>query len=273
MSQRNEVREIEALNLAAIAAARDVIYMENQYLASRGVAEAIAARLREADGPEVVIILPRSSESRLEIESMDSARERLVRLLRKADLHGRLGVYWPAAGGGVSVYVHSKVIVVDGRLLRIGSSNFNNRSLGFDSECDVAIEADPALPNCAEVQRRDPLHPRQSGGRASGSHRRGFRDEVERRGAFRYGIEELAQRGSFAAQVDRHDGLRRRESVRGERSHGPRPRAAVDRAEHAEARRSGGDVAVATLAGRRAVSEAARPLTGHRRCRSTTSGR
>ncbi|MDT5225262.1 MAG: hypothetical protein QOG19_2669, partial [Mycobacterium sp.] len=26
-------------------------------------------------------------------------------------------------------------------LLRIGSSNLNNRSLGFDSECDVAIEA------------------------------------------------------------------------------------------------------------------------------------
>ena len=84
---------------------------------------------------------------------MDSARERLVRLLRTADLHGRLGVYWPAAGSGVSVYVHSKVIVVDGRLLRIGSSNFNNRSLGFDSECDIAIEAKPALANYAEVER------------------------------------------------------------------------------------------------------------------------
>ena len=100
LPQRSEVREVEALDLAAIAAARDVIYMENQYFASRSIAEAIAARLREEHGPEVVIILPRSSESRLEIESMDSARERLVRLLRKADLHGRLGVYWPAAGRG-----------------------------------------------------------------------------------------------------------------------------------------------------------------------------
>ena len=143
LPQRSEVREVEALDLAAIAAARDVIYLENQYFAARSIAEAIAARLREEDGPEVVIILPRSSESRLEEESMDSARERLVRLLRKADLHGRLGVYWPAAGSGVSVYVHSKVMVVDGRLLRIGSSNFNNRSLGFDSECDIAIEARP----------------------------------------------------------------------------------------------------------------------------------
>ena len=195
LPQRSEVREIEALDLAAIAAARDVIYLENQYFASRRIAEAIATRLREQHGPEVVIILPRSSESRLEQESMDSARERLVRLLRGADLHGRLGVYWPVAGRGVSVYVHSKVIVVDGRLLRIGSSNFNNRSLGFDSECDVAIEANPALANCAEVEReilftRDSLVAEHLGVSVGD-----FRDEVERRGAFRHGIEELRGTG------------------------------------------------------------------------------
>lgn len=195
LPQRSEVREIEALDVAAIAAARDVIYLENQYFASRRIAEAIATRLREQHGPEVVIILPRSSESRLEQESMDSARERLVRLLRGADLHGRLGVYWPVAGRGVSVYVHSKVIVVDGRLLRIGSSNFNNRSLGFDSECDVAIEANPALANCAEVEReilftRDSLVAEHLGVSVGD-----FRDEVERRGAFRHGIEELRGTG------------------------------------------------------------------------------
>nr|WP_082929281.1 phospholipase D-like domain-containing protein [Mycobacterium sp. 852013-51886_SCH5428379] len=138
-----EVREVEALDLAAIAAARDVIYLENQYLAARSLADALAERLREPDGPEIVIILPRSSESRLEQQSMDSARERLLRLLWSADLHGRLGVYWPIAAGGKSVYVHSKVLVVDDRLLRVGSSNLNNRSLGFDSECDVALEAVP----------------------------------------------------------------------------------------------------------------------------------
>jgi phosphatidylserine/phosphatidylglycerophosphate/cardiolipin synthase-like enzyme len=52
------------------------------------------------------------------------------------------GVYWPATDGGAPIYVHSKVLVIDDRLLRIGSSNLNNRSMGFDSECDVAIEAD-----------------------------------------------------------------------------------------------------------------------------------
>ncbi|HKV18834.1 MAG TPA: phospholipase D-like domain-containing protein [Mycobacterium sp.] len=143
LPSRTEVREVEALNLAAIAAAKDVIYLENQYLAARSLAEALAARLKEPDGPEIVIVLPRSSESRLEQSSMDSARERLLRLLWTADVHGRLGVYWPVAAGGRSVYIHSKVMAIDDRLLRIGSSNLNNRSLGFDSECDIALEAVP----------------------------------------------------------------------------------------------------------------------------------
>ena len=148
-----EIREIEALDLAAIAAARDTIYLENQYLAARSLAEALAARLKEPDGPDVVIVLPRSSESRLEQRSMDSARERLLRLLWRSDLHGRLGVYWPVADGGTSVYVHSKVMVIDDRLLRIGSSNLNNRSLGFDSECDVVLEAVPGTPGYDDLRR------------------------------------------------------------------------------------------------------------------------
>jgi phosphatidylserine/phosphatidylglycerophosphate/cardiolipin synthase-like enzyme len=72
---------------------------------------------------------------------MDGARHRLIQLLWAADEHRRLGVYYPVTDGGTPIYVHSKVMVIDDRLLRIGSSNLNNRSMGFDSECDVAIEA------------------------------------------------------------------------------------------------------------------------------------
>jgi phosphatidylserine/phosphatidylglycerophosphate/cardiolipin synthase-like enzyme len=148
-----EVREVEALNLAAISAACHTIYLENQYLASRTLATALATRLREADGPDVVIVLPRRSESRLERESMDSARHDLLEMLWAADQYQRLGVFWPTADGGAPIYVHSKVLVIDDRLLRIGSSNLNNRSMGFDSECDTAIEADPDDPGHAERRR------------------------------------------------------------------------------------------------------------------------
>jgi phosphatidylserine/phosphatidylglycerophosphate/cardiolipin synthase-like enzyme len=147
------VREVEALNLAAIAAARHIIYIENQYMASRKVAEALAARLCDPEGPEVVIVLPRNSESWLEQQAMDGARLNLLQLLWAADDHGRLGVYWPVTDGGEPIYVHSKVLVIDDQLLRIGTSNLNNRSMGFDSECDLAVEADPAFPLHDKVRR------------------------------------------------------------------------------------------------------------------------
>jgi phosphatidylserine/phosphatidylglycerophosphate/cardiolipin synthase-like enzyme len=39
------------------------------------------------------------------------------------------------------IYVHSKMMIVDDRLLHVGSANLNNRSMGFDSECDLSIDA------------------------------------------------------------------------------------------------------------------------------------
>ena len=138
---RREVREVEELNLAAIAAARHTLYLENQYLAAARLVDALVARLNEDDGPEIVIVLPRRGNNRLERETMDGSRHRLIQLLWDADEHGRLGVYWPVTDHGTPIYVHSKVMAVDDRLLRVGSSNLNNRSMGFDSECDIAIES------------------------------------------------------------------------------------------------------------------------------------
>jgi phosphatidylserine/phosphatidylglycerophosphate/cardiolipin synthase-like enzyme len=154
LDDRREVREVEALNLAAIAAARHTIYLENQYLAARDIVDALAARLREADGPGIVIVLARRGNNPLEREAMDSARHRLIQVLWAADEHRRLGIYWPVTDGGAPIYVHSKVLVVDDRLLRIGSSNLNNRSMGFDSECDVAIEAGPDAAEHEDVRRQ-----------------------------------------------------------------------------------------------------------------------
>ena len=45
------VREVEALYLDMIAAARHSIYIENQYFTADKVGEALAARLGEPDGP------------------------------------------------------------------------------------------------------------------------------------------------------------------------------------------------------------------------------
>lgn len=146
---RREVREVEALFIDAIRAARRRIYIENQYFSSATVARALAQRLRENYPPELLIVLPRHSPGWLEQETMDVVRARTLRELRKADHKKRLRVCYPVVRGAreVPVMVHSKVMAVDERIIIAGSANLSNRSMGFDSECDVALESagDPAV--------------------------------------------------------------------------------------------------------------------------------
>ncbi|NIS17469.1 MAG: phospholipase, partial [candidate division Zixibacteria bacterium] len=44
--------------------------------------------------------------------------------------------------GETSVYMHSKLMIVDDRLAIMGSANLSNRSMGLDSECCLAIETE-----------------------------------------------------------------------------------------------------------------------------------
>ncbi|GGO97492.1 phospholipase D-like domain-containing protein [Stakelama pacifica] len=141
MTGQEPVREIEQLYLDLIARAERWIYAESQYFASRKIAEAIAKRLEEPDGPEIVIINPVQADGWLEQEAMDSARAQLLDALEKRDPHGRLGVFHAETAGGQPIYIHAKVTVIDGEILRVGSSNFNNRSLRLDTECDVTIDS------------------------------------------------------------------------------------------------------------------------------------
>ncbi|MBB6219128.1 phospholipase [Rhizobium leguminosarum] len=154
-----------ASTLDIISRARHLLYIEAQYLASFRVADAIAARLQEEDGPEVVIICTRSSHGLIEKIIMGGNRDRVIRLLKRADRANRLRVYFPVVPGPavpgptvpgpivpgptapatvdeVEVLIHSKLMIADDELVRIGSSNLNNRSEGMDSECDIHFESE-----------------------------------------------------------------------------------------------------------------------------------
>jgi phosphatidylserine/phosphatidylglycerophosphate/cardiolipin synthase-like enzyme len=135
------VREIEATYLALIARAKRYIYAESQYFASRRIAEAIAHRLEEPDGPEIVLVNPFKSQGWLEPVAMDTARARLYGALHRLDRHGRLRLYHPFTAQGEPIYVHAKMTIVDDEVLHVGSSNMNNRSMRLDTECDVTIDA------------------------------------------------------------------------------------------------------------------------------------
>lgn len=53
------------------------------------------------------------------------------------------------------IMIHSKIMVVDDVLLRVGSANLNNRSFGLDTECDLAFEAKTPDQRQAIVRLRD----------------------------------------------------------------------------------------------------------------------
>jgi phosphatidylserine/phosphatidylglycerophosphate/cardiolipin synthase-like enzyme len=51
----------------------------------------------------------------------------------------------------MAIYVHAKVMIVDDVMLRVGSSNLNNRSMRLDTECDVVLDA--TLPGQAHIAK------------------------------------------------------------------------------------------------------------------------
>lgn len=138
-----EVREVESLYRDAILAARRFIYIESQYFTSSSVADVLGARLQEVNGPEIVLVLPYRSSGWLEEKTMDVLRARLLLRLKALDRFNRLRVYYPTVShnGDGRLNVHSKVLVVDDWLVRIGSANLSNRSMGLDTECDLVVEA------------------------------------------------------------------------------------------------------------------------------------
>lgn len=135
------IHEIEDLYLDAIAGARHCVYIESQYFCADSITRAIARRLAEPDGPEVVVVNPHAAQGALEDQAMHVTRSRMMRQLQAHDPHGRFRILYPVTDSGQPIYVHAKIMIVDDVLLRIGSSNIDRRSMGFDTECDVAIAA------------------------------------------------------------------------------------------------------------------------------------
>ncbi len=137
------VREVEALFVDMIRAARHTIYIENQYFTSHAVGDALEARMRAPDPPEIVVIVRLLSHGWLEELTMERLRTRLIERLQKSGGE-RFRVYYPHVEQlpeNKCIDVHSKLMIVDDEWLRVGSANLANRSMGLDTECDLVIEA------------------------------------------------------------------------------------------------------------------------------------
>ena len=133
-------RSIVHGNAKAMANARHLVYVEDQYLWGREVGEHFATALRDTPGLRLVLVLP-------EVPDVDAVPG------RTAELNARLLALEPilAAGGdrvavfsltnelGLPVYVHSKICIIDDRWASVGSDNFNRRSWSSDSEIACAV--------------------------------------------------------------------------------------------------------------------------------------
>jgi uncharacterized membrane protein YdjX (TVP38/TMEM64 family) len=141
---QGEVREAERLFLDSIDAAQRSIYIENQFLTSLKVAERLARRMRERPHLETLMIAPQHHSSWLESHTMRNGRIRFMRVLHDAGVGERVRLVYPEVVSderSTDTMVHSKVMVIDDVFLRVGSANLNNRSMGTDTECDLAVEA------------------------------------------------------------------------------------------------------------------------------------
>lgn len=138
---RDEVRDVEAMYLRELKRARTAIYIENQYLTSSTIRQALAARLGDENGPEIVIVLPRMNSGLLEQLVMEPLQSDILDSLYAMDEYGKLGVYCAFATDDdhVAVTIHAKVMIVDDAFITVGSANLNERSMGLDSECNIAM--------------------------------------------------------------------------------------------------------------------------------------
>lgn len=139
--EQQGVREVEALFLDEIGAARHCLFVENQYFTSDALVEAL------------------ESSGWLEEATMGQLRAMAVGRLRAGDAHGRLSVVFPGGSAmeGTHVNVHSKVLIVDDAHVRVGSANMSNRSMGVDTECDLAVDAQDAAARQAIAHFRSEL--------------------------------------------------------------------------------------------------------------------
>jgi phosphatidylserine/phosphatidylglycerophosphate/cardiolipin synthase-like enzyme len=147
---RPPVSEVKELLQDCVAAAQHLIYIETQYLTSKAFADALAARMRDASRPklEVIIVLPHKPETLKEELAMGGSQAKVLAELdatAKETGHA-LGIYNVAVQDDVFVYIHSKLVLVDDRVLTIGSANLTNRSMSIDSEVHAAWVA-PELGN------------------------------------------------------------------------------------------------------------------------------
>jgi phosphatidylserine/phosphatidylglycerophosphate/cardiolipin synthase-like enzyme len=129
------------LTLRAIQQAQQYIYMENQYLVSMAVSDALRDRL--ADIKRLIILIPYSG-----ISDLPQVWGRTRDFINNLGHASKVSVcYRHKAGQAFDAdrnYIHAKIFIIDDEFSIIGSANCNRRGYTHDSEVVAGIH-DPAF--------------------------------------------------------------------------------------------------------------------------------
>jgi phosphatidylserine/phosphatidylglycerophosphate/cardiolipin synthase-like enzyme len=137
----------------AVARARSLIYIEDQYLWSTEIAQILARALRRQRELQLIAVVPRypDQDSRFAGPPARRAQTRAIALLQAAG-GDRVGIYNLENDSATPIYVHAKVCIIDDVWALVGSANLNRRSWTHDSEVSCAIIDD-------QLDDRAPLDP------------------------------------------------------------------------------------------------------------------
>jgi phosphatidylserine/phosphatidylglycerophosphate/cardiolipin synthase-like enzyme len=132
----------------AIMKAEEYIYIEDQYLVSPDIADAIAIRMKEKPALEVILVL----NVKPDIPGYHRKQAALLKQLRDAlpaTQQDRLGIFtiWstddrpPAKFEIAHIYVHAKVAIIDDKWATVGTANLDGASLNR-RQWDLILKAE-----------------------------------------------------------------------------------------------------------------------------------
>ncbi|MEP6477720.1 MAG: phospholipase D-like domain-containing protein [Actinomycetota bacterium] len=155
-------RSIARVYGKALARARSLIYVEDQYFWSEEIATLYEEALRRAPELRVIVVVPRHPDRNGTLSGPANRLGQLAMLDRLIGAGGdRVAVYDLENEHGTAIYVHAKVVVIDDVFAMIGSDNMNRRSWTHDSELSIAVID----------EQKDQREPRDPAGLGDGARR------------------------------------------------------------------------------------------------------
>lgn len=136
-------RSIVLGNTKAMARARRLVYVEDQYFWGDEVGEHFATRLEDEPELRLIVILPMTPDVDGYVGQKTMLYARRLAMTRVLEAGGdRVAFFGLTNRTGLPIYVHSKVCVIDGVWASVGSDNLNRRSWTSDSEIAALVVPD-----------------------------------------------------------------------------------------------------------------------------------